>query len=297
MADRYSKDTAQQRTYRAFEALITGEDAAIDLAQASLLIASTAYPELDSAHYLAQLDELARRVRIALALPGPELSPQLPEATDPLSVIEAINQVLFEEEHFHGNEDDYHNPDNSFLNIVLEQHTGIPISLSIIYMEVGRRVGIQIDGIGLPMHFVIRCQLTEGHIYIDPFHHGRLLTEQDCIALLRRIAGGKIKMNTSWFKPLTHHALLKRVLNNLKRAYIDKEDFERALTICDLLVLLSPHSPVELRDRGILHFELKHYAHALHDLKAYIQLAPQAKDRYEILNHIKTIRQTIAMMN
>jgi regulator of sirC expression with transglutaminase-like and TPR domain len=297
MADRYSKDTAQQRTYRAFEALITGEDAAIDLAQASLLIASIAYPSLDSAYYLAQLDALARRVRAALALPNPDLLPQLPDDSDPLSVIEAINRVLFEEEHFRGNEDDYHNPENSFLNIVLEQHTGIPISLSIIYMEVGRRVGLQIDGIGLPMHFVIRCHLTEGYIYIDPFHNGRLLTEQDCIALLRHIAGGRVKMNTAWFKPLTHRALLKRVLNNLKSVYIDSEDFEHALTICDLLVLLSPSSPIELRDRGILHFELKHYAHALHDLKAYTQLAPQAKDRYEILNHIKTIRQTIAMMN
>src|ERR1700682_5417260 len=174
MTDRYSKDTAQQRAYRAFEALITGEDTAIDLAQASLLIASIAYPGLDSEHYMAQLDALARRVRAVLALPDHDTLPQLPDDTHTLSVIEAINQVLFAEEHFHGNEDDYHNPNNSFLNFVLEQHTGIPISLSIIYMEVGSRVGIQVDGIGLPMHFVIRCRLTEDYIYIDPFHNGRL---------------------------------------------------------------------------------------------------------------------------
>jgi regulator of sirC expression with transglutaminase-like and TPR domain len=297
MTERFPRDTAQQRTYRAFETLIAGEDTAIDLAQADLLVASIVYPDLDMAYYMAKLDGLARRVREVLAQAEPDISPpSLQEVVSP-AAIEAMHHVLFEEEGFRGNLADYHNPNNSFLNKVLEEHTGIPITLSIIYMEVGRRIGIRVDGIGLPFHFLVRCRLDDGFVYIDPFHSGQLLNEHGCLQLVRRIGGNQIRMHSHWFKPVTHKMLLTRVLNNLKQVYLDKEDFIRALAICDLLILLHPQAPTERRDRGIIHLELKHYAHALYDLQGYTQLAPQSEDRYEMLNHIKTIRQIIAMMN
>src|SRR5579859_5328964 len=132
MAEIFPNDTPQQRALRAFEALVAGEDAAIDLALAALLIASSEYPELNFGHYLAQLDALARRVRELLVLPRPDILPRLPPETDLLDVIAAINKVLFEQEHFHGNAEDYYNPSNSFLNAVLERHTGIPIALSLL---------------------------------------------------------------------------------------------------------------------------------------------------------------------
>jgi regulator of sirC expression with transglutaminase-like and TPR domain len=297
MAEGYPKDTSQQRVYRALEALVAGEDASIDLTQAVLLIASTEFPDLDMAQYMAQLDALARRVRVVLDLPPDEEENQLPPEVDPLVAISALNKVLFEEEGFHGNQEDYYNPHNSLLNKVLEERTGIPITLSLIYMEVGRRVGIAMEGIALPFHFVVGCRLPQGRIYIDPFNGGQLLSERDCRDLIRRIAKGRIKIHPQWFEPVSHKQILIRVLNNLKNIYIDKEDFARALTICNFLVLLTPHDYGERRDRGVIHLQLKHYAHALHDLTAYIENTPHASDRYEVLNYIKTIRNIMAMMN
>ena len=136
MTERFPDETAQQRIYRAFETLVVGNDASIDLAQAALLIASIEYPDLDTTHYINQLDSLARRVGALL----PVLEGEIPDPLDPLTTLHAINRVLFIEEQFHGNQADYMNPKNSFFNCVLEEHTGIPITLSLLYMEVARRV-------------------------------------------------------------------------------------------------------------------------------------------------------------
>jgi regulator of sirC expression with transglutaminase-like and TPR domain len=297
MAERFPKDTAQQRTYRAFAALLAGDDATIDLAQAALLIASVEYPDLDMAHYMSQLDAFARRVRAILALPDHDILPQLPSETEPFAVLDALNQVLFVEERFQGNLTDYHNPENSFLNKVLDNHTGIPITLSLLYMEVGKRVGIKIDGIGLPYHFMASYRLPDERIYIDPFENGQFLTEQECHTLVRRLIRNKAKFQPRWFEPVTHRQMLTRVLNNLKQTYIDLEEYQRALSTCDMIIMLSPHLTFELRDRGILYLQLKRYSRALHDLTDYLDQAPDAKDRDEILEHIRTIRQIIAMLN
>ena len=277
--------------------MVAGEDAAIDLAQAALLIACIEYPDLDMQPYLAQLDALARRVRDSLALAPPDIQPMLPPEIDPLTVLHAINQVLFSEEQFRGNQDDYENPDNSYLNKVLEKHTGLPITLALLYIEVGKRVGIPINGIGLPYHFMAGCPTPEGMIYIDAFHGGRLLTQQECKDHLRQMFKHRIKFYLHWFKPVSHKQFLVRLLNNLKRAYLEKEQYERTIAVCDLILALTPQAAIELRDRGIIHLQLKHYSRALHDLIAYVDLAPDAEDRYEMQGHIKSIRQMIAMMN
>jgi regulator of sirC expression with transglutaminase-like and TPR domain len=297
MTDQYAKDTAQQRTYRAFAALLARDDEAIDLVQATLLIACTQYPNLDMAYYIAQLDSLARRVRTQLALPAPDLRPTLPEEIDVLHVIHAMNKILFEEEQFHGNRDDYHNPNNNFLNKVLENHVGIPVTLSLIYTEVGRRVGLQIDGIGMPYHFIVRCHSPQGFIYIDPYEGGLLMSEQSCRERIRQTTQHRIKFHAQWLEPFTHRRWLMRILNNLKRIYINQDDYERALTICDLLIMLSPRIAEEWRDRGLIHLQLKRYSRAIKDLRVYIEFAPGAKDRYEIFNYIKTARQMLAMLN
>jgi regulator of sirC expression with transglutaminase-like and TPR domain len=297
MTDQYAKDTAQQRTYRAFAALLARDDEAIDLVQAALLIASMQYPDLDMAYYIAQLDNLARRVRTQLALPAPDLLPTLPEETDVLHVIHAMNKILFEEEQFHGNRDDYHNPNNNFLNKVLENHVGIPVTLSLIYAEVGRRVGLQIDGIGMPYHFIVRCHSPQGFIYIDPYEGGLLMSERSCRERIRQITQHRTKFHAQWLEPFTHRRWLMRILNNLKRIYINQDDYERALTICDLLIMLNPRVAEEWRDRGLIHLQLKRYSRAIKDLRVYIEFAPGANDRYEIFNYIKTARQMLAMLN
>ncbi len=297
MAEQRFDNTAQQRAFRAFETLVT-DGADIDLALAALLIASIEYPNLDVAHYIAQLDALARRVRFMLGLPSPEGLAQLPEGINLLTVLEAINSVLFEQEHFHGNRTDYYNPNNSFLNKVLEEHVGIPIALSLLYMEVGKRVGLVLEGIGLPFHFVVRCHLSpESVIYIDPFEQGLLLTEHDCRLRIRRMAGGKIRFQSHWFEPVTPKQFLQRMLSNLKHIYLRHDTFPLALAVCDRLLLLTPLPAIEWRDRGLIHLQLKHYGRALRDLKTYLEHVPEAEDRDEILSHIKAIRQALALLN
>ncbi len=297
MAEPFPQDTTEQSAYRAFEALVAEEDMAIDLTQATLLIACIEYPDLDMAHYTAQLDAFARRVRALLALPDHDVLPQLPSEVEPLAVIHALNGVLFEQERFHGNRTDYYNPANSFLNKVLEEHTGIPISLSVLYIEVGRRVGLHIDGIGLPYHFVVRCRSSEGYVYIDVFDGGRLLDEQQCRELIYRMRGRKVKIQAHWFEPVSHKQLLFRMLQNLKHIYLRNEAYTQVLAVCNRLLLLDPGLALEWRDRGMVHLQLKHYGRALSDLKTYLKLAPRARDRDEIIGHIKTIRQMISMMN
>ena len=135
-------------------------------------------------------------------------------------------------------------------------------------MEVGRRIGLHIDGIGLPFHFVTRCRLPDEFIYIDPYEGGELLSEHDCWMKIRRMAGGRIRFHAHWFEPVNHRHLLVRMLHNLKHIYIDKERYEHALFVCELLVLLLPSTPLERRDRGIVHLQLKHYVRALPDLVA-----------------------------
>ncbi|GHO44935.1 SirB1 family protein [Ktedonospora formicarum] len=298
MAETPSHDNPQQHIYTDFASLVAQDDAAIDLAHAALLIAKLAYPDLDICHHQAQLDALARRVRGILGLSTAQPTPHnAPLELDPEDLLQALNQVLFEEEHFTGNVGDYNNPDNSYLNRVLEEHSGIPITLSLLYMEVARRAGLRLEGVGLPFHFVIRCQLGEETMYIDAFHQGQLLSQHECLEMVRRIAHRPLKLNRHWFKPVSSKQLLGRILNNLKRIYLDRDAYESGLAIYNLILLLQPQSAPDRRARGLLHLHLKHYGRALHDLNAYREMAPEAEDRYEILNYIKIIRQTIAMLN
>jgi len=293
MPEDFTSDISQQRVRKAFEALIAGEDAAINLAQAALLIANEEYPDLDIGHYMAKLDYLTQQVRRELGPSNVDIVQQLPQER----VIEAMNRVLFDQEHFHGNTGDYYNPCNSFLNDVLEQRTGIPISLSLLYMEVGRRLGVQIEGIGLPWQFVVRCSLPGGMIYIDPYESGRVLSEQECRERVTRVLKGKVSFDPRWLEPVSHRQLLVRLLSNLKYIYFRQGDYLRALSICDRILLLMPDSAIEWRDRGAIHLQLKNYARSLHDLMAYIKLAPEASDVSRVRRQIKEIRQMIAQMN
>jgi regulator of sirC expression with transglutaminase-like and TPR domain len=299
MTESFPHDTSQEGALKAFAALVSGTDASIDLALTALLIACAEYPQLKPAYYLEQLDALALRVSARLGLPAPDSAGpfQLPEEMPRLDVVAAMNEVLFQQEDFHGDKEDYYNPANSFLNDVLERHTGLPITLSLLYIEVGKRIGIQFDGIGLPFHFVVGCLLPQGRIYIDPYEAGRIYTARECRERVRRMLGGEGKLYTQWFEPISSRKLLVRLLNNLKHVYLRADDFARALLICDYLVLLLPQSALERRERGAIHFQLKHYARALQDLSTYVELAPHAADVEETQRQIKTLRQIIAKMN
>jgi regulator of sirC expression with transglutaminase-like and TPR domain len=280
----------QQNSYQAFAKLVSSVP--IDVTRAALLIATLEYPSFDAEYYLSKLNLLAQQVLTTLG------NTSSSENTDSLTKIDAINKVLFEDEHFHGNEEDYYNPDNSFLNKVLDTHVGIPISLSLVYMEVSKRVGLQVEGVGLPFHFVVRCVLPTEILYIDPFEHGLLLSEQDCRERIRLMSHGKIaRLPRHMFEPIQPRQMLVRMLGNLKNIYLHREDYKKSLLVSEYLLLLIPDNAREIRDRGMMHLQLKHYAKALRDLKTYLKLEPQASDKHEMQEHIQSVQQIIAMMN
>src|SRR5262245_30790585 len=169
---------------RLFSEILAQPDADVDLARAALLIACEEYPDLDIGGYLSRLDEMGRVAAGQAAVePGPH------------GALRALHRYLFEEQGFRGNESDYYDPRNSFLNDVLERRSGIPITLSVVYMEVARRIGLRLEGVGLPGHFIVRVLRPEGDQLVDPFHAGALLTEADCQERVDRIFGGKVKVD------------------------------------------------------------------------------------------------------
>ena len=288
---------ARQRARLAFTALITADEADLDLGRAAFLIAAEEYPALDIDESLSRLDALANQVRFLLDSDEQQELQRPTTSNQGFNLLHALNRVLFEQEHFRGNRIDYYNPQNSFLNRVLERRLGIPLTLSLLYMEVGKRLGLGIEGIGMPFHFIVRCTFAETTIYVDPYEKGKFLTEEDCRKRLTQIFKHQEDVDPHWLEPLPAKQLLHRMLSNLKNIYLHKNDFQRALAVCDRILLLMPDLPLERRDRGVIHFHLKFYARALRDLHAYLELEPTAEDKQEVQQQIKLIRQTLAMLN
>jgi regulator of sirC expression with transglutaminase-like and TPR domain len=277
----------ESHSRRRFSELVSRPDEAVDLAEAALLIACEEYPELDVSRYLAQLDEMgaAFRGRVG-ANPGP------------VTLVRVLNGYLFEEEGFRGNDQDYYDPRNSFLNDVLDRKTGIPITLSTVYMEVARRAGLVVDGVGLPGHFIVKVTGPRHDILIDPFHRGALLSEEDCQRRLDRVYGrGKVKMEPQMLARVDRKHVLARMLRNLKAIYMKREDHARALSIVDLLLRVNPHSGEDLRDRGLLYAALDCYAPAAKDLEAYLALLPGAPEAGTLQEKVAEMRQKAARVH
>ncbi len=276
----------QSWSRRQFAEIVTRPDPAVDLAHASLLIACEEYPHLDVPRYLSRLDEMGTALRDRLAEePRPERS------------VMALNRYVFQEEGFRGNTEEYYDPRNSYLNEVLDRRTGIPITLSTVYMEIARRAGLDVEGVGLPGHFIVRVRTGSHGFLIDPFHAGALLSQKDCQRRLDRIFGGKVKIETRMLAACGRKAMLERMLRNLKAIHVKAQDFRRALGVVELLLTLRPESAEDLRDRGILHAALDCYALAVQDLEAYLTLAPRAPEAEEILARVAALRQMAARVH
>jgi regulator of sirC expression with transglutaminase-like and TPR domain len=212
-------------------------------------------------------------------------------------VAETLNTFLFDEQGFAGNKDAYYDPRNSFLNEVLDRRLGIPITLSTIYMEIGRRVGFEVEGIGLPGHFLLRHVGSEDSFYIDAFHRGVLLSAQDCRTRLQEMYNASLPFRPEFLEPVTKRQVLTRMLHNLKGIYIQEGDYSRALAATDRILLLNPASVCELRDRGLLYFRLECFQNALRDLDAYLDGAPKAEDADEVNEHVHALRTLVRMIN
>lgn len=259
-------------------------DEDIDLAEAALVIARQAYPELAAATYLSRLDAIASAVQEGLG-----------GNADPRAAIEATNRQLFEVEGFRGNERDYYDPRNSYLNEVLDRKLGIPITLSIVYMEVGRRIGLTVHGIGLPGHFLVGVAAPGGTVLVDPFHAGREMTREDCQERLDRVYGGLVRMEPRMLAPVSRRHILTRILNNLKTIYLHQGDFDLALAVVNGILVLEPSSLADQRDRGLLYYRQNRFPEALSDLRKYLLLAHDADDRQQIKQTVHAI-ETIQSM-
>jgi regulator of sirC expression with transglutaminase-like and TPR domain len=263
------------------------EDERIDLLRAALSFARIEYPHLNIESYVSRVDELAARVVKRITEPG-----------DPAQSIFALNHVLFQEEMFRGNRVDYSNPQNSFFNDVLDRRLGIPITLALLYMEVGRRVGFPLFGVGMPGHFLLKHYDTSGRsVLIDAFDRGMILTEEDCQKKLNEIYSGQLVLKHEFLLPVTRRQMLTRMLNNLKVTYLERRDFRRAVQIVDLLLVIYPRSPEDVKHRAVLRYNLDDFRGALEDFEQYVKMSPEASDTEEIRQTALSLRRSMAMMN
>ncbi len=253
-------------------------DGRVSLAAAALYIAQEDYWDMNPSEYIEKLDRMADSVRS-----------RLPKNRYPLKVIKVINQYLFEELKFSGNRQNYYDPDNSCLNCVLDRRLGIPISLSLVYLEIAARLGFLMVGVGMPGHFLIRPVVDEMAVFVDPFHQGEVLFLADCQERFYQQYGENAQWDDDFLSAVPPKAFLARMLMNLKTVYLVMEAFESAIATLDKLLILMPGQPQQLRDRGLLHYEVKNYALAEQDLKGYLRSQPQAPDHQNIQKILERI--------
>jgi regulator of sirC expression with transglutaminase-like and TPR domain len=248
--------------------------APLDVAELALWLARDEYTDLDVEAYLSELAGMAHEVRDSLR-------------GSLENRVARLCRYLFHDMGFRGNQQDYYDPCNSYLNQVLDRRSGIPITLSAVVMAVGRRAGLAIDGVGLPGHFVVKATAGASEIFFDPFHGGRRLTPADCESLVRRVTGASFTATPERLQAMPLHPLIVRMLTNLKAAYLGREDFPRAARIIGRLVQLSPQDVLQRRDLGITLLHAGRAGAAVDHLTAYLASVPDGPDAEavrEVLN-------------
>ena len=246
------------------------DDDTLPLLGTALLIARDEYPELDADHYDAVVEAHARHLREQVE--ATESEPQK---------IAVINRHLFDELGYAGDNEHYYDPRNSYLNEVLERRLGNPISLALVQIEVARRLGVPLDGVSFPGHFLVRLPVDDGVLVMDPFNGGRPLDEDELRQRARPHLGGEAPDDRALVQilnPATHRAILMRVLRNLHGVYAERDDWERAARSADRILKLSPDNADALRDRGLAYLKIGYGHGARQDLARYLQLNPEAPD-------------------
>jgi regulator of sirC expression with transglutaminase-like and TPR domain len=209
----------------------------------------------------------------------------------------AVSRLLFEEVGFQGNTEDYYDPRNSFLNDVLDRRTGIPITLSTVYMEVAGRAGFSLVGVGLPGHFIVKAAMDGREIFVDPFNRGAVLSAGECQKRVDRVFKGRVKVEGRMLAGCTRKEILARMLRNLKLIYARNRDLERALGVLELLLRVQPDSAEDLKDRGLVYAALDCYGLAARDLEEYLTRVPGALEAAEIRERIDQMRHRASRVN
>jgi regulator of sirC expression with transglutaminase-like and TPR domain len=268
-----------------FAAIAGLPDERIDLAEAALWIAAEEQPGVEPAAWLARLDEMGRRLR-----------PRLHGVADELVRVALLADFLSGEIGLRGNAEDYYDPRNSFLNEVLERGLGIPITLALVYMEVGRRAGVPLVGVGFPGHFLLRHSVEPG-LLLDPFDHGRLLTEGDCRQMLERLSNGSLPFDSRLLRPSSPRQILVRMLNNLRGIYLHRSEPLRVIGVLDRVLLLDPDDVGARRDRGLLSLRWGDPQRGIEDLERYLVLEPEAPDAEAVEALLVEARRRMGQVN
>lgn len=275
-------------TKDSFAKEIAKSETDLNLARAALLLAGHITQTGDSpTYYLTLLDDMAETVRPVVA----------PTPTAALAAIAGLNRYLFEELGFHGNTDNYYDPNNSFLNQVLDLRTGIPISLSVIYLEIGWRLGLPLQGVGMPGHFIVNYTLPTATLYVDVFNGGDILSEEECLALSTAPITNLAAFRQNYLRPVSKKAILFRMLLNLKQIYVQQQAWELAHRTLDLMLIVRPDQGDEFRDRGLVALRLQRWREAEFDLRRYLFLTPNAPDLAEVRQHLDMIEERMSRLN
>lgn len=271
---------------RRFALLVAQPEASVELAHAALLVAAEENPGLEVDHYRARLYELGLAARERIAHDG--------EA----NAVVAVNKYIFEELGFAGNQSNYYDPRNSLLSDVLDRRTGIPITLSVVYMEIGRRAGLRVEGIGLPGHFIVRAEgARRGEsALVDPFN-GKIIDREDCQERLDTIYGGQAPLTDAHLRPVSTREILARLLRNLKGVYAQAGLYRRALSVIERILLVAPDDIEERRDRSALLAQLGRYSEAIVDAQSYLKSVPDPPDAERVAEQLKQMQLQQARLN
>jgi regulator of sirC expression with transglutaminase-like and TPR domain len=263
-----------------FVSMIADENLSHRLGEAALTIASEHYRELDVKKCLSLFDSLA------------EEAPHIDSSAPDREVAKNLSRYLFMTCRFKGNRDEYYDPRNSFLNEVLERRTGIPISLAIVMMEVGTRMGLDLSGVGFPGHFLVRLS-RQGEVILDPFT-GQILSVDECLERLPPALRRDEELRARCFAEASGREILSRMLRNLKHIFFEEEKWSDALRVSERLLLLNPDEPIELRDRGVVYRNLECFRSAETDFERFLRLAPEDRSAPSIRIQLKSVQHQLA---
>lgn len=262
--------------------LFSVEEEKINLALGALTVARTEYPNLDPSTYLRKLEEMGEQAKTNIT------EEEAPER------IRKLNRLLFDELGFHGASDSYYDPRNSFLNDVLDRRTGIPITLSIVYMEVAKRIGLKIDGVGFPGHFIVRYAVKPYDIIIDPFNKGRFLTTDDLRQMLRNYFRGSVELQDEFLRPWGKREMMTRLLSNLQNVYLSEGNHGKLFPIVEMIYALNWESPTAAIDFANLYVSVGKLSHGVSALEEYLRNAPNPEAAEEVRSRLSHIRRLMA---